>query len=166
MGPMYQFFVSALYSTSHWGHHYVTSFLYVLIDYRIFEPWSHYLFFWHCYKHGHACLVHIHVTYSLYLTHCWEPILIQKPKSTMVQMRKHRFFTSLYTIPVILWCLFPIRWAPASHIRGKSVGQKTAQLALHSLNYIQTLFPYHFLSFFTSTPMVYPYSLSRCSKNI
>ena len=31
------------------------------------------LLFLHRYEHGDACLVHIHVTHYLYLTHLWEP---------------------------------------------------------------------------------------------
>ena len=51
-----------------------------MIGSRIFYPWSPYPLFWNCCEHGYAHLIHIHVTYYLYLTHCWEPTLIQNQK--------------------------------------------------------------------------------------
>ena len=64
--PMYHFFRSALYSDSHWGHHYVSSFLYVLISshFLSLDPiiYSFDIFMSMGMPTSYACLIHIHVT--------------------------------------------------------------------------------------------------------
>ena len=57
-----------------------------------FEPWSHYLFFWHCYEHGYAYIICLPHPYT-----CHKPIIkkiyrISNEQSTLI----HGSLQSLY----------------------------------------------------------------------
>ena len=173
-----------LYSTSHWGHHYVSPFVYVLIISHILILDPHYLFFWHCYEHGYACLVHIHVTHYMYLIHFLEPIIEYQKTLYFEWVSSTYLWVSL--VSPLLSPLFPWSYDVhrpydeilPSHIKGQYVNtKKCSPISPWSKPYTYIIFPPYFPYFWPSQlhfhkkwsktslfTMVYPHSLPKTLK--
>ena len=83
---------------------------------------------WVCPPHPYTC-------HTLYVSHPFFRTHNKKPKATIVQTRKLQLSTGISSlstivtiIPMILWCLSAIRWAPALTHQGQSVNPKNPSM--------------------------------------